>query len=216
VTELLEASGDEVERDLLGLMLRSNAERLADCLRQAPTTDQGAVIAALAAATGLGSVLDDIVVALVHQARSEGNSWASIGDALQVSRQAAFQRFATASGEAPETGGTVLAEAPERATRALLQFLARDFDALRADFNQRMTEGCPVSLLKSVRSRLTKQLGEVRGIGDPAVVSLGSYTVVDIPIAYKKGERNARIALEADARIAGFFVLNANVPSQEQ
>ncbi len=38
------------------------------------------------------------------------------------------------------------------------------------------------------------------------------YTVVDIPILYKKGERKGRIALDPQGQIAGFFLLAANIP----
>ncbi len=99
MTEPLDASGSDVERDVLRLMLRTNAELLVDRLKQGPPGDEGSVIAALAAATSLGSVLDDVVVSLVRQARSEASSWAAIGYALQVSRQAAFQRFGSRTGE---------------------------------------------------------------------------------------------------------------------
>jgi hypothetical protein len=212
VTEPLDASGSDVERDVLSLMLRTNAELLVDRLKQGPAAGEGSVIAALAAATSLGAVLDDVVVALVRQARSEGDSWAAIGYALQVSRQAAFQRFGSRTGEATEMGGEISADAPKRGVQALRQFLDGEFEALRADFDQRMSEGCPVTLLDSVRSSLTGELGQVLEVGDPSVTSRSGYTVVDIPITYEKGQRKGRVALDPDARIAGFFVLMAEVP----
>jgi hypothetical protein len=49
-------------------------------------------------------------------------------------------------------------------------------------------------------------------VGDPSVTSRSGYTVVDIPITYEKGQRKGRVALDHDARIAGFFVLMAEVP----
>ena len=211
MTEPLDASGSDVERDVLRLMLRTNAELLVDRLKQGPPGDEGSVIAALSAATSLGSVLHDVVVSLVRQARSEANSWAAIGYALQVSRQAAFQRFGSRTGEAVETGSEVLADAPGRAVQALRQFLDGEFEALQADFNERMTEACPLTLLKSVRSNLTREMGKVLELGDPSVTSRSGYTVVDIPITYNKGRRKGRIALDHDARIAGFFVLMESV-----
>ncbi len=212
MNEPLDASGSDLERDVLRLMLRTNAELLVDRLEQPPAAEEGSAIAALAAATSLGSVLDDVVVALVRQARSEGDSWAAIGYALQVSRQAAFQRFGSRAGEATEMGSEVLADAPKRGVQALRQFLDGEFEALRADFDQRMKEGCPVTLLDSVRSSLTGELGQVLEVGDPSVSSRSGYTVVDIPIAYDKGKRKGRVALDPDARIAGFFVLMEDVP----
>jgi hypothetical protein len=210
--EPLDASGSDLERDVLRLMLRTNAELLVDRLKQRPAAEEGSAIAALVVATSLGSVLDDIVVALVRQARLEGDSWAAIGYALQVSRQAAFQRFGPRTGEAMEMGNETLADAPKRGVQALRQFLDGEFEALQSDFDQRMTEGCPVTLLDSVRSSLTGELGQVLELGDPSVTSRSGYTVVDIPITYEKGKRKGRVALDLDARIAGFFVLMENVP----
>ena len=108
--------------------------------------------------------------------------------------------------------GEVLADAPRLAARALRQFLDGEFEALRAEFDQRMTEACPVTLLDSVRSSLTGELGQVLKAGDPSVISRSGYTVVDIPVTYEKGKRKGRVALDPDARIAGFFVLMSEVP----
>ena len=109
-------------------------------------------------------------------------------------------------------GNETLADAPKRGVQALRQFLDGEFEALQSDFDQRMTEGCPVTLLDSVRSSLTGELGQVLELGDPSVTSRSGYTVVDIPITYEKGKRKGRVALDLDARIAGFFVLMENVP----
>ena len=158
MAEPLESSGGDVDLDVLRLLLRTNAatltERLASNQNQGAGAGggEGSPIAAIAAATSLGTVLDDIIGFLVRQARDEGRSWAAIGYALQVSRQAAFQRFGSRTGERLETTGELLlADAAERGVRALGQFLNGDFDALRAAFNERMTEACPLGLLESVR-----------------------------------------------------------------
>ena len=138
VNDPLDASGGDVEREVLRLMLRTNAELLVDRLGHGPTAAEGSAIAALAAATSLGSVLDDVVVTLVREARSQANSWAAIGYALQVSRQAAFQRFASRIGESTEMGNETLIDAPTRALEALRQFLAGEFEDLQAAFDQRI------------------------------------------------------------------------------
>jgi hypothetical protein len=207
VKDPFDASGGDVEREVLVLMLRTNAELLVERLSHGPTAEEGSAIAALAAATSLGAVLDDVVVALVREARSQANSWAAIGYALQVSRQAAFQRFASRIGESAEVGTATLTDAPTRALEALRQFLAGEFDDLRAGFGERMKDACPVSLLDSVHSQLTAELGQVLGLGDPSVTSRSGYSVVEIPITYENGRRKGRVAFDPEARIAGFFVL---------
>jgi hypothetical protein len=82
---------------------------------------------------------------------------------------------------------------------------------LREKLDQRMTEGCSVGLLESVRSRLAEGLGRVADLGEASVSARSGYAVVDIPIFYRKGERKARIALDRDGQIAGFFVLAPNI-----
>ena len=203
--------GGDVEREVLCLMLRTNADLLVDRLGHGCTAEEGSTIAALAAATSLGSVLDDVIVALVREARSQASSWAAIGYTLKVSRQAAFQRFASRIGESAEMGAETMIDAPTRALEALRRFLAGEFDDLRAVFDQRMREACPVSLLDSVRSQLTAELGNALDLGDASVTSRSGYSVVDIPITYEKGRRKGRVAFDPEARIAGFFVLLESV-----
>ena len=210
MTGSLDSSGGDLERDVLRLMLGTNAALLVDRLGQGPPGDQGSVIAALAAATSLGSVLDDVVVSLVRQATwkdalgrpSDMPSRSAARPPSSVSRLARGKR--RRSREGPP-------DASRLALRSLRQFLDGEFDALRADFNERMAEACPVSLLASVRSSLARELGRVLELGNPRVTPGAGYTVVDIPITYKKGRRKGRVALDPDARIAGFFVLSEGV-----
>jgi hypothetical protein len=216
VTGPLEASGGDVDLDVLRLLLRTNAATLDERLARVQNKRgeiggaEGSPIAAIAAATSLEAVLDDIVVCLVRQARDEGQSWAAIGYALQVSRQAAFQRFGSRTGERLAPAETILADAPERAVQALGQFLSGDFDALRDTFNERMTEACTLGLLESVRSRIATQLGGLSRLGTPTMSSEPGYSVVEIPIFFAKGQRKSRIAYDPDGRIAGFFVITTD------
>lgn len=219
MSEPLESTRD-VELEALLLIFRANIEllinRLRQCSGELEGTDppEGAVIPALAAARALDGVIDDIVEILVCQARSEGQSWAAIGHALQVTRQAAFQRFGSRSGDAPLVADEIVADAPGRAIRAVRRFLAGELDDLREEFDQRMTKGCSVGLLDSVRSRLTEELGSVADLGAASISSRFGYLVADIAIFYERGERKARIALDHDGRIAGFFVLDSNIPRE--
>lgn len=62
-------------------------------LRGETATGSPEVMAAVATTRSLDLIVDDILHALVRQARAEGHTWAEIGDLLHVTRQAAFQRF---------------------------------------------------------------------------------------------------------------------------
>ncbi len=202
----------DVEREVLRLMLVTSAELLADRLRVQQSTDTSSLLSALAATRGLGLVVDDIVRTLVAQARAEGHTWAAIGAVLHVTRQAAFQRFSGSSEESTMDVATgAVSDAGERSVAIFEQFLAGRWDAVRADFDQRMTEGCPAQLLESVRAKLDTELGGFTTMGPPAVRLHDGYTVVDVPLVYEKGTRNGRVAFDVDARVAGFFVLMPGV-----
>lgn len=83
----------------MGLILTTNAELVGGVLREAGATEGGSVMAAVAATRSLDLIVDDILHALVGQARAEGHTWAEIGGVLHVTRQAAFQRFGGAAVE---------------------------------------------------------------------------------------------------------------------
>lgn len=60
----------------------------------------GAAVARLALVSALAQTLDGNLRELVVEARAEGASWAKIGAALNVSRQAAYERFSGVGGPA--------------------------------------------------------------------------------------------------------------------
>jgi hypothetical protein len=189
-------------------MLRTDAQLLSDRLAAEPDEGEASPLSALAAARSLGSVLDDILLSLVRQARAEGSSWAAIGYALGVSRQAAFQRFGHRSGEQAGTTGETLAGAERKAGQLLRQFLDGDFEQLRERFNQRMTDALTVARLQSVRSRLAEALGDDLETGAPDATLRMGHTVVDTPVFSLKGSYKARFAFDADGLVAGFFLLS--------
>lgn len=204
-------AGNDTEREGLALSLLSNAELLAGILSGADRPE-GAVLAALGATRSLSLILEDIVRSLVVQARAEGRSWAEVGEALNVSRQATFQRFAGTSGagegeEGDEGPGDPLPEAGERAVGLLEQFLAESWEPLRSTFDETMLERCSAELLASVRRRTVEDLGDFEEYGGPAVAVVAGYTVVNVPMAFSRGDRVGRVAFNAYGQVSGFFLL---------
>lgn len=198
----------DVERDVLRLLLMASAEFLADRLRAQEATDAGSPLPALVAARGLGLVVEDIVRRLVAEARAGGHTWAAIGATLHVTRQAAFQRFGgSTDGSTMEMATGAVPDASARAVAILEHFLAGRWDAVRASFDQRMTERCPVGLLESVRVKLGCELGGFTTMGPPVVRVREGYTVVDVPLVHERGTRCGRVVFDVDAQVAGFFVL---------
>ena len=198
----------DVEREVLALMLVENAELVAAGLRGSQGRGADAVLASLGGTHRLGILLDDIVRTLAVEARAAGCTWAAIGEALCVTRQAAFQRF---GGEDEETvmdpPATAMPKAREHATVLLGRFFARDWVEMRSGFSERMAEACPAELLDSVRSRLDAELGRLIRKRKPAVRVHGGHTVVDVPLVFERAVRTGRVAFDAEGRVSGFFML---------
>lgn len=196
----------------MGLMLTTNAEMVAAVLSGGEGSDSDSLMRAIAATRSLAMVVDDTLRALVKQARASGRTWAEIGELLSVTRQAAFQRFGSVEPATPEAG-TAPRRTPgarKQALAVLRAFLARHWEAMRADFDERMRSACSVELLTSVRIGLETELGELQNLGAPLITTRSGYTVVDVPISFQRGDRTGRVVLDADGRVAGFFVLPGN------
>jgi len=196
------------EREVMGLMLTTNADMVAGVLRGSEEPDSDALMRAIAATRSLAMVVDDTLRALVAQARAGGHTWAEIGDVLHVTRQAAFQRFGGGP-EAIDASEALwpLAGAGARAISILEAFLDERWKEVRADFDERMSNACSVAMLLTVRRTLAGELGAFADMGTPTVALNRGYTVTDVPLAFERGDRTGRVALDADGRVAGFFVL---------
>ncbi len=106
--------------------------------------------------------------------------------------------------------GHLLVRLPDSAEKAGLligDFLAARWEAVRADFDARMQQVCSAELLASVRAQLVEELGELLRARRPGITVRGPYTVVDVPLIFARGARKARVTLDGEGRVAGFFVL---------
>ncbi|MFJ8390409.1 hypothetical protein ACIQ9Q_39100 [Streptomyces sp. NPDC094438] len=50
------------------------------------------------------------------------------------------------------------------------------------------------------------------GEGEPLVRRIGDHTVVDTPLRYEAGDMKARVAFDADEKVAGIFILAPETP----
>lgn len=78
------------------------ADELSSSNEATPESSRSDVTHALSTARSLQALADEALAHLVTDARERGITWQTIGDALGISRQAAFQRFGTAID--PRTG----------------------------------------------------------------------------------------------------------------
>ncbi len=198
----------------MATLLVTNVQLVVDTLRAEADDSAAEVLRAIAATRSLDMIVEDTLRALVSQARAAGHTWAEIGELLHVSRQAAFQRFGGGSGPIVEDGNAVPVDgAAEAAIPVLQAFVDGRFDDVRASFDERMLDACSVELLADVREKVRTYGGEVQAFGTPVVSVRDGYTGVDIPVALERADGIGRVVLDADCRVAGFFVRPEKVPS---
>jgi hypothetical protein len=208
---------NDAEREVWGLILTTNAELVGNVLRRTTRAEGSDVLAAIAATRNLDRIVDDILHALVRQARAEGLTWAAIGDVLGVSRQAAFQRFGSAdSGTAGEDKALMPLEGAEQRARELLECcLEQHWEELRAEFDERMKEKVSSTMLQAGGVRIAERFGTFLEMGTPAVTVRDGYTVVDVPLAFDHGDLRGRVVFNADGQVSGFFLRPIDAPSHD-
>ena len=191
----------------MATLLLTNVDLVAGVLRAGDDGSRGQALRAIAATRSLDMIVEDILRALVDQARAAGHTWAEIGELLHVSRQAAFQRFGGGHRPSAEDRVAVPVDgAVEAAVPVLEAFLDGRFHDARASFGERMLDVCSVELMADVRERVREYGGEVQALGSPLVSVRDGHTGVDIPVALERADGIGRIVLNADRQVVGFFV----------
>ncbi len=153
----------------------------------------------------------------VQQARDAGHTWQEIGDLLGVTRQAAFQRFGKPID--PRTGKPMdktvqMTDAAERAAEIVAEVLEGRMDEARKSFNAQVLAAFTDEVRGSGLATVAGMVGAFQGFGDtePFVRRIGDHTVVDVPLRYEAGEMKARVAFDADEKVAGLFILPPEAP----
>jgi hypothetical protein len=182
--------------------------------RLAAATDPGAgsPIGAVAAARDLSAAAVAALQASVDRARAAGHSWKEIGDVLDTSRQAAFQRFGRPVD--PRTGQpmnrTVLPDAEDRATEIFGRLAAGRWEAAGADFGERMRERVDVGRLAAGWAHTSGLIGQLERMGEPLARSDGEHTIVDVPLYFEAGDANGRVSFDSDGKVVGLFIRPAS------
>ena len=100
-----------------------------------------------------------------------------------------------------------------RAVETVQQLDDQDFAAIRADFDETMSEGLSEDGLREALANVEAQWGELEGKeGNPEIVELGDLTVINVPVQFEKKKAEVRVTFRPDGRIAGFYILKPNVP----
>jgi hypothetical protein len=179
------------------------AARLAGQLGRA-----GSPLAAVTAARELSATADAALQESVDRARAAGHSWREIGDVLETTRQAAFQRFGRPVD--PRTGQPlvrqVLPGAADRAEAIVRLLAAGRWAEVRRGFDATMRDRLDAGELARGWTQVVGMIGALESTGEPAVTSAGIGTVVDVPLHFEAGDRTGRISFSPDGQIIGLFI----------
>lgn len=156
----------------------------------------------------------------VQLARGAGHSWAAIGEALGVSRQAAFKRFGFARD--PRTGEPMRRQTPREATEiaesAWRLIDAGDYEALAALLHERAREVLDRDKVLDTWAHVVADGGRLESVRDSTVElpdgssadpsePYSGTVVVASTLVCEAAEWLGRVAVDADGRITGLVVV---------
>ncbi|MGW8531274.1 MULTISPECIES: DUF3887 domain-containing protein [Nocardiopsidaceae] len=169
---------------------------------------------AIGRAVSMQAAADDVVRAVVQQARRNGATWQVIGDALGVSRQAAFQRYGKPidprTGEPMNT--TPLPGAAELAASVIGDLASGQWTRVTEQFDPAMRDGLSEEALAAAWAQIIGLSGAFEGRGEPEVTRAGDVTITNTPLSFEAGDYTARISFRDDRAIAGLHILEGQTP----
>ncbi|MFI7676057.1 DUF3887 domain-containing protein [Actinophytocola sp. NPDC049390] len=179
-------------------------------------TRQGYVddgLTAVAEALGQARDAENALRRAVDEARASGRTWQEIGDVLDTSRQAAFQRFGRPVD--PRTGTDTtgsdepLPGAAEKAITLLADLVAGRWAEVGRDFDARMAAELTTDRIADAWAQVVGTFGAHERMGEPATLRVGGYTVVDVPLYCEANELTGRVSFDDDGAVTGLFLLPA-------
>jgi hypothetical protein len=191
--------------DPLAARVGDTARRLVRALDGSGTVSPLDVVTA---ARELSAAAADALQAAVDRARAAGHSWREIGDVLDTTRQAAFQRFGRPVD--PRTGTLmnqqIVPGAPERALAIAGCIIAGRWEQARRDFDPKMLEVVDAALIAAGWAQTIGEIGQYERMGEPVAYQTADITVVDIPLHFEAGDRTLKTSLNRDGQVVGLFI----------
>ncbi len=189
--------------------------KTADVLRVELLTPGGDPEHALAVARALRPLADEALSTLVTAAREQGASWQRVGDALGITRQAAFQRFGSPLD--PRTGvvmqRTVLPGAAERALDLLDAVAGHRWEQAATGFGPVLAAQLRPDGLADAYATVIATAGELESRGDPVVLPMAGVTVVDVPLQHEAADLIGRVSFSPAGEVVGLWFLPATSPA---
>jgi hypothetical protein len=184
--------------------IRAAALRLADELSSAG----GSPLVAMAAARQLSAAANTAMQESVDRARAAGHSWREIGDVLETTRQAAFQRFGRPVD--PRTGGPMLRAIPvgvaDRAIALFTDIVAGRWEEASRDFTDHMREEVSPTRIANAYAQTISQVGAFERMGEPVAYPVALGTSVDILLRFEAGERTGQVTYDENGQVIGLFI----------
>jgi hypothetical protein len=181
------------------------ARRLAAELTGAGT---GSPLAAVAAASDLSAATNAALQEAVDRARAAGHSWREIGDVLDTTRQAAFQRFGRPVD--PRTGKPMLRAVPrgtaDRAIDLFANIVEGHWEAATSDFTPQMLEHVDAARIADAYAQTVSMVGGFERMGEPLAYPVSMGAAVDIPLYFEAGERTGQVTYDRNGKVIGLFI----------
>lgn len=202
-------SDEHGSADPVASRIRDTAGRLVAELEHAGA---GSPLAAMAAARELAATTNAALQEAVDRARAAGHSWREIGDVLETTRQAAFQRFGRPVD--PRTGTPMIRAIPpgtaDRAISVFADIVEGRWEAATRDFTDRMRQEVTAERIAAVYARVAGMVGGFERMGEPVAYQLGDLTSVEIPLHFEAGEMTGQISFDQEGKVAGLFIKPPN------
>lgn len=201
--------------DQIQLMAAMLANELAATGTDAADSTRSDVTHALTTARAMRAVADESLTHLITDARSRGVTWQVIGDALGISRQAAFQRFGTPID--PRTGEAMSKPSAQSRTQALddaTSFLndltSHQWDAAAGRLGPVISKQLDADGLAATWAQVSSLGGQLESRLPAHAVGLADgIIVVEQHLDFEASDLVARISYNADGTMAGLWFLPA-------
>lgn len=184
----------------------SNAARRLAAELTGPGT--GSPLAAVTAASELSAATNAALQEAVDRARAAGHSWREIGDVLDTTRQAAFQRFGRPVD--PRTGKPMPRAVPrgtaDRAIDLFTDIVEGRWEAATKDFTPTMLEHVDATRIADAYAQTVSMVGAFERMGEPVAYPVSMGASVDIPLYFEAGERAGQVTFDRNSKVIGLFI----------